>query len=102
MGVIAGYFVFLLHGNEGEAYNVCSANEYVSIAGLVNKLLLLYPEYELKLVRKKRNINEHYTENILLKDIVAISITEKLEMLGRKPIVSIEIGFKRVIDYISI
>lgn len=96
---VAGYFMILLNGQAGEAYNVCNTSQFVSIADLAETLVSLYPEKNLKVIRKERDASEHYTENVLLAGKECVPSNRKLENLGWKAKVSIEDGFDRVIRF---
>ncbi|WP_251205708.1 NAD-dependent epimerase/dehydratase family protein [Acetatifactor aquisgranensis] len=96
---VAGYFTILLKGAVGEAYNVCNESQFVSMADLAIRLARLYPERNIKVIRKKRNKDEQYSENILMLGQEAVPSSDKLKGLGWKPTVDIETGFNRVIKY---
>lgn len=98
---IAGYFAILLDGAVGEAYNVCNTSQFCSIVELAEILVSLYQEKELKVIRKEREPNEKYTENVLLVGSEAAPSNEKLMCLNWQPKVSLEDGFKRVVDYLD-
>ena len=97
---VAGYFLILLNGQVGEAYNVCNTSQFVSIAELAETLVSLYPEKKLKVIRKERDASEHYTENVLLAGKECVPSNKKLENLGWKAEVSIKDGFDRVVKYL--
>lgn len=98
---VAGYFTILLKGTIGEVYNVCNEWQYVSIAELASRLACLYPERNIKVVKKKRDIKEAYSENILLMEQDIRPSSDKLKKLGWKPVIDINTGFDRVIKYIE-
>ncbi len=95
---IEGYFRILLDGVSGEAYNVCNESQHMSVFELAEKLISL-ESHQLQVIHTKRKQDDSYSENILLKDVEAIPSSQKLQKLGWKPRVSVEEGFKRVIDY---
>lgn len=99
---IAGYFTILLNGEVGEAYNVCNTDQFVSIRELAECLTSLYPEKNLRVIRKERDKSEHYTENNLLIGCERVPNNEKLKKLGWNARIEIKEGFKRVIEYICI
>ena len=99
---IAGYFTILFKGVDGEAYNVCNTSQFISVKELADTLVSLYPEKNLKVIRKERQKSEHYTENSLLVGCDNIPDNSKLEGLGWNADVNIEEGFKRVIDYYTL
>lgn len=66
---IAGYFTIMLCGQSGEAYNVCNAREFYSIGELAEILAALYPERNLKVIRKDRKQSDSYVENSIASHI---------------------------------
>lgn len=94
---VVAYFLILLKGKPGEAYNVSNTREFYSISELANVLVSLYPELQLKVVKKQREVSEAYVEN---KEANFIPISSsKLEKLGWCCEYTVKEGFKRVIDY---
>lgn len=93
---IAAYFLVLLCGQKGEAYNVCNAQEFYSIVELADILVKLYPEMGLQVEKVKREAGDSYVENTVANSIPPDSA--KLEALGWKPQYDVRSGFKRVID----
>lgn len=96
---IAGYFTILFKGEDGEAYNVCNTSQFISVKELANTLVSLYPEKNLKVIRKDRSNSEHYTENSLLVGCDNIPDNSKLKKLGWNAEVNVMNGFKRVVEY---
>ncbi len=95
---IAGYFTILFKGENGEAYNVCNTEQFVSIRELAKILVSMFPEKGLKVIKKSRDKSENYTENSLLIGCEKVHNNEKLKRLGWNPTVVIADGFKRVVD----
>lgn len=95
------FIKILLEGKPGEAYNVCSEKEFISILELANRIISIYPERKLKVVRKQRDISDNYLENSTIKKLECRLSNQKLRALGWSESVSVESGFKRVIDYIE-
>lgn len=95
---IAGYFLILLCGQNGEAYNVCNSNSFCSIRELAEILVDLYPEKGLKVVRAERNKEDIYVENRAANNIPVDS--SKLEALGWEARYGIKAGFRKVIESI--
>lgn len=93
---VAGYFLVLLSGKAGEAYNVCNTKEYYSMKELAEMIVSLRQGMDLKVVTKKRDREEHYVENTAIG--VGIPDDSKLRALGWEPKYSVLNGFKRVID----
>lgn len=98
---VAGYFTILLKGVSGEAYNVCNTSQYLSVLELAECLVNLYPEKGLKVIRKKRDKSENYTENTLLVGRTNIPDNSKLRGLGWEALVEVKDGFNRVIQYLD-
>lgn len=97
---IAGYFMILFKGVDGEAYNVCNTSQFISVKELADILVSLYPEKKLKVIRKDRSKSEHYTENSLLVGCENIPDNSKLEKLGWNAEITVKEGFKRVVEYL--
>ncbi len=92
----AAYFLVLLCGENGEAYNVCNTQEFYSISALAEELVNIYPEKKLKVIKKKREKKDPYIENTVANCIPPDN--SKLRALGWEPRYSVQQGFKRVID----
>lgn len=95
---LAAFFLILLRGNEGEAYNVCNTDAFCSIAELADTLVGLYPELHLKVVRKEREKDDAYVENSVASGIPYDNA--KLKRLGWETKYDIQAGFSRVIEAI--
>lgn len=98
---VAGYFTVLLDGKDGDAYNVCNTDQYVSIRQLAECLANLYPDRHIHVIQKERSAEEHYTENVLLLGSESTPDNAKLKTLGWEAKVSIEDGFNRVVRYLE-
>lgn len=96
---VAGYFLILLCGESGEAYNVCNTAEFYSVATLADKLVDICPEKGLRVIRQKRSAEEAYVENTEANDIPPDN--RKLQTLGWECQYSVEAGFQRVIKYLN-
>lgn len=94
---VAGFFVVLTKGNNGEAYNICNSDQYVSIRDLAKILVNLRTDVELKVTWKQRPVNEHYTENTAIGQIPPSN--KKLSKLGWETKYDIKRGFSRVLAY---
>jgi UDP-glucuronate decarboxylase len=90
----AGFFTVLLKGNDGEAYNVGNDKAELSIIDLANILVNLFPEKELKVIKKEEAEHGGYIKSKIIRSCPDIS---KIRTLGWEPIYSIEEGFKRTI-----
>lgn len=91
---IAGFFTVLFKGQKGEAYNVSNDQAEISIIDLAKKLVNLYPEYGLKVIKQPRK-DYKYLESKIRRNYPDIS---KIHSLGWQPYYSIEEGFKRTIE----
>lgn len=96
---VAGYFLILLCGKSGEAYNVCNPHSFLSIRELAEIMVGLYPEMGLRVIRKQRDKNDVYLENKVANDIPIDS--SKLEALGWEARCDMRTGFKKVIEHIK-
>lgn len=94
---VFGFFKILLRGKDGEAYNVCNTEEFYSILELAEKLVRLYPEKGLRVIKKMRDSDDPYLENASAN--FASPDNTKLIQLGWEAKCPVEIGFKRVVDY---
>ncbi len=90
--VVEGFFTVLFQGAVGEAYNVAGSTG-VSIMELAEMLVGLFPEKQLKVV-KKISPNREYMPSKITRNVADVS---KLEALGWKQQVSLEEGFRRTI-----
>lgn len=96
---VVGYFLVLLNGKSGEAYNVCNEGEFYSIVEFAEILTKIKPELGLKVIKKQRDKNDPYLENTMANIVPPCS--DKLRRLGWKPKVSVKDGFSRVLEYID-
>lgn len=92
---VAGYFTVLLKGLDGEAYNVCNSEAFLSIRELAEIMTSLRPELGLKVIRRERPQGEHYLENTAANFIPPSG--EKLEALGWKCAYDVRSGFDQVL-----
>ncbi len=91
---VSGYFTVLFKGKDGEPYNVGNDNGEISVIDLAEKLVNMYSEYGLKVLKKPRN-DINYLESKIQRSCPDIS---KIRSLGWEPYYSIEEGFKRTIE----
>lgn len=95
---IDAIFKVLLHGNNGEAYNICNNEQKCSIIELAQKLINLFPEKNLKVIKVNRDESDKYIEVSNLQGLKNFTmLSDKLRKLNWNPIHSIEDGFKRTI-----
>lgn len=93
---VIGLFKIILKGIPGEAYNLCNSENLISVRGLADILVTLYPEKGLKVIKKGREEKSVYMENMKANKVTADM--SKLKKLGWEPKYSIPKGFKRTID----
>ncbi len=93
---VAALFAILLDGEEGESYNVGNDMEYISILELAEKLVAMFPEKQLQVIRERRQ-DEGYSASPENRTI-PVSL-EKTRQLGWRPECSVEEGFGRTIRY---
>lgn len=98
---VYAFFKILMDGKAGEAYNVCNQKEFISIQDLANRLISIYPERKLSIIRKQRDKSDNYLEDTEKKNSDIYISNQKLKDLGWNESVSVDEGFKRVIDYIE-
>ena len=91
---VQGFLTVLLKGESGQAYNVGNDRGEVSISDLANRLVSLFPEKGLKVVRQELNHQLGYLQSNISRNCPDIS---KIRVLGWEPTTSIEEGFKRTI-----
>jgi UDP-glucuronate decarboxylase len=89
------FIKILLDGSIGNAYNVGNDDCVISVFDLATILLKLYPDKKLKILKVNQN-DSNYISSLISKSIPSI---EKLKKINYSPVVSLENGFKRTIDY---
>lgn len=97
---IAGLFIILTRGGDGEAYNICNTDQFVSIRDLAAVLAVLRQDVDIKVIWKPRPADEHYTENTAIGQIAPSN--EKLKKLGWEAKYDIQTGFGRVLSYLKV
>ena len=90
----AAFFIILLKGKNGNAYNVSNPNCMVSVMELAKIISRLFPEKGLKIEKGKKPAQKDYMQSKIKSQNPDIS---KLLKLGWKPKFSIEEGFSRTI-----
>lgn len=93
--VIAGMFYVLLNSDD-VAYNMADENAKITIKGLAELLVNLYPERKLKVEMKIDNDNKGCAPFKL-----GIINSDKLRKIGWEPKISLEEGFRRTVEYIE-
>ncbi len=92
---VAAYFLILLEGKAGEAYNVCNTEEFYSIKEVAETIASLHPWKRLQVHCEQRETGDAYLENSLANEVPPNN--EKLKALGWNPEITIKEGFSRVI-----
>ena len=87
------FFLVLLNGKNGEAFNVGNPKCEVSIIELAQRLVKLFPKKELKVV-KSENQKLGYIKSVITRNCPDIS---KINRLGWMPQIDINEGFLRTI-----
>lgn len=93
--VIAGMFYVLLNSDD-VAYNMADENAKITIKGLAELLVNLYPERKLKVEMQIDNDNKGCAPFKL-----GIINSDKLRKIGWEPKISLEEGFRRTVEYIE-
>lgn len=94
MDATEAFFRVLLEGRPGQAYNVGNDQGESSIIHLAEKLVSLFPEKNLKIIRFVPE-NDRYIPSPVSR---MLPETSKIKQLGWMPETSIEQGFKRTIQ----
>lgn len=96
--VISALYIILLDGKNGEAYNIGSEKNYISIGNLARMLVEMFPEKNLRTIFAVRNGSGYKACPEKLTSEICF---DKLKALGWAPHYSIEEGFGRVVSYFS-
>lgn len=94
---VAAFFLILLNGENGEAYNVCNDQQFISVAELAKVLVSLELGKNLQVVCQKRKLDDNYMENFINK--ANCPSADKLRKLGWKCDYDVYEGFKRVLEH---
>jgi len=89
-----GFFTVLLKGENGQAYNIGNDQCEISILDLANRLINLFPDKNLKVMKDMVTNDREYLKSNVSRNCPDIA---KVGILGWKPTTSIEDGFKRTI-----
>lgn len=95
---IVGYFLVLLKGENGNAYNVCNTSEFLSIKELAEILVDIRCDIKLSVKALERKVDEDYVENTSNQENCPVE--DKLTKLGWSHKISTKEGFSRVYDYL--
>jgi len=91
---IKGFLTVIMKGKSGQAYNVGNDKNEVNILDLANRVINLFPEKSLKIIKQEVNNQSGYLKSPISRNCPDIS---KLRSLGWEPETSIEEGFKRTV-----
>ncbi|MES2217675.1 MAG: NAD-dependent epimerase/dehydratase family protein [Pseudomonadota bacterium] len=89
-----GFFTVLLKGKNATAYNIGNPDCKSSVIDLAIKVANLFPERNIKVIKKDRGEQQGYIASKIAVNCPDIS---RALALGWRPVVSIEEGFKRTI-----
>lgn len=92
------FFTVLLHGKNGEAYNVGNDEAEHSIRDVAETLVTIRPELNLSVIRTQESGGTSYMKSKISR---ACPDTTRLRSLGWKPTYSIRQGFERTIRSFS-
>ncbi|GHT41990.1 dTDP-glucose 4,6-dehydratase [Bacteroidia bacterium] len=87
------FFKILLDGKNGEAYNMANPMQEVTILELAEKLVSLFPEKQLKVVRQVR-VGDDY---LVSSSTHASLVIKKIQTLNWNPTIDIDEGFRKTI-----
>jgi nucleoside-diphosphate-sugar epimerase len=89
------FFLVLLKGQSGEAYNVGGNEKFeMSVLELAQTLVDLFPKYNLKIIKNKDHSDFGYIKSEINRLIPDIS---KIQKLGWTPRISVSDGFQRTV-----
>jgi UDP-glucuronate decarboxylase len=91
---VRGFLTLLLRGVAGEAYNLANDQAEASVLELAERLVALFPEKKLKVVKKVEAPSPGYMASIVPRTTPDVT---KLRALGWAPRHTIESGFRRTV-----
>jgi nucleoside-diphosphate-sugar epimerase len=90
------FFKALIDGQAGEAYNVANPLCEITIRELAEKLVALFPEKRLKVVRRERSGSSYMASS----NTRCSAAIKKIQLLNWNPAITIEDGFyKTILSY---
>ncbi len=95
---VHAFFLMLINGNGGEAYNISNTDEFLSIGELAD-ILSTIPKNKVDVVYKLRSSEDTYMEATVNQGCLPAS--DKIRELGWKCEYSTLDGFKRVYEYLK-
>jgi UDP-glucuronate decarboxylase len=90
----SGFFAALLRGRAGQAYNIGNDGAEISIGGLADLLVELFPEKRLSVARQMRAAGDPYLPSALERSCPDISLAREL---GWQPTTTLADGFRRTV-----
>jgi nucleoside-diphosphate-sugar epimerase len=90
----AGFFTILLKGESGQAYNIGNDQAEISIRGLAETLVGLFPERALKVIADPAAKSRTYAASPVMRNAPDIG---RARGLGWSPRTSLEDGFRRMV-----
>lgn len=94
-----GFFMVLLNGKNGEAYNVGNPYQEHSILELAEIMVSLFPNKGLRVIMANKDTGNLYLKSPVARNSPAIA---KIKELGWEPVISARDGFYRtVISYLA-
>ncbi len=94
---VSAYLLLLLKGINGEAYNVCNTEQFISIRQLAEIVAGLQPELALQVKYQQRQSDDSYVENHDNKENRPVE--HKLKQLGWECHYDVKEGFGRCLAY---
>ncbi len=91
---VLGLFLVMLKGEKGKAYNVCNDRACVSIAGLADTLVNLFPDKKIAVKFVKAKSRLAYIQSPIKRICLDSS---RARALGWNPVVGIKEGFTRTV-----
>ncbi len=95
---VAAFFLILLEGAAGKAYNVANERAFLSIRELAKIMVKLRPELNLKVIAKERAKDSAYLQNNF--NQANLPSADKLRVLGWRCRIDAAQGFRRVLRYL--
>ncbi len=92
---VIGFFTVLLRGEVGQAYNVGNPDGEISIRGLAELMVGLFPERDLKVVRNEVPRGNDYLVSTVSRSCPDIA---RVRALGWQPETGLEVGFRRTVE----
>lgn len=92
---IYAFFLVILNGEKGNAYNVGNPDQEISMLNLANLLVDEFTELGLEVNRIVRTSSDTYVQSTVMRNCPSI---EKITKLGWNPKVNLATGFRRTVE----